>query len=291
MKFQFRVISWVIMILALSLAACSGGAPATNPPPATSAPAGNAPATVDSTQGGTSAPATVNATNSGGNAPTRAPSTATTAAASQATATSAPATVAPTTAASNAPASGTGALDLIASAMRAQASSKSFRSTVVTTPDGGKSTTTIIEYVAPDRIHMVRPTGETIVIKGQGTWEKVGGKWMKSPVDMSSTVFAFLDPSSIEQLKSSVSLGTVQLVGPALLGTTPTIVYKYDETLKGMAMDGSDLHGSYQIWVGATDQRVYKLEGDSDSPIKPGAKMHSLNTYEYDINIQIQPPI
>lgn len=108
---------------------------------------------------------------------------------------------------------------------------------------------------------------------------------------MSAAVFAFLDPKTIDQLKTSLDIGTLQLIGPDLLGTTPTFVYQYNMDIKGVGGDGGDLKGSYKVWIGVTDHRVYKEEGDTDSLTKPGAKIHSTNTYEYDINIQIQAPL
>jgi hypothetical protein len=284
MKFQSRHIILLLGVLLLSLAACSGGAQTTNQTSSTSAPASTA-ASTQATNAQPSATAVVQSAQPTSAQPTQAPPTeAPTAAATAAATKNAP------------PASGANALDLIANAMQAQLSAKSFRSTIVTSEGGQTTATTVIEYVAPDRVHLTRTLpgaqgSETIVIKGQGTWEKTNGKWIKSPVDLSAVAFAFLDPKVIDQLKSSVNVGTLQLVGPDLIGTTPTFVYQYDESVKGIGAGGGDLNGTYKVWVGATDHRVYKLEGDSDSPAKAGAKIHTLATYEYDINIQIQPPI
>jgi hypothetical protein len=285
MRLQFRFVSLVVGVLMLSVAACSGGAQTTNQNAPTSAPASNAQPTTAPTQAANAQPTATTVIQSA--QPTTAPPTQ--------AATSQPATEAPT--ATNAPpASGANALDLIANAMRAQASAKSFRSTILTTDSDGTTSTTVIEYVAPDRVHFTRTSSsgqgsETIAIKGQGTWEKRNGKWIKSPVDLSAAAFAFLDPKVIDQLKSSVNIGSLHLVGPELLGTTPTLVYQYDESIKGAGANGGDLNGTYKIWIGLTDQRAYKIEGDSDSAVKAGAKTHTLVTYEYDINIQIQPPV
>jgi hypothetical protein len=278
MKLQSLLVSLLLGAVMLSVAACSGGAATTNQTSPTSVPL---PTQVTNAQSATIP------------APTQVTS-------AQPTQTSAaqPTTVPPPTATSNnaPPASGSGALDLIANAMQAQASAKSFRSTSVTTTETGATSTTVLEYVAPDRVHMLRsgsagPGSETITIKGQGTWQKIKGTWTKSPVDLSAAAFAFLDPKLIDQVKSSVNIGTLQLIGPDLLGTTPTFVYQYNMDIKGVTADGGDLKGSYKVWIGVTDHRVYKEEGDTDSLTKPGAKTHTLITYEYDINIQIQPPV
>ncbi len=286
MKLQFRLVSLLLGAVMLSVVACSGSAATTNQTSPTLAPVG-------STQE-TAVPATTQATNA---QPTTAPA-ATQVTSAQPTQTSVvpAATVqAPTTTSNNAPpASGSSALDLIISAMQAQASAKTFRSTIVTTTDTGATSTTVTEYVAPDRVHMLRtssagPGSETITIKGQGTWQKINGKWTKSPVDLSAAAFAFLDPKLIDQMKASLNIGTIQLIGPELLGTTPTFVYQYNMDIK--ATDTVEIKGAYKVWIGVTDHRVYKEEGDTESLTKPGAKTHTLIIYEYDINIQIQPPI
>lgn len=286
MKFGFKNVLLPIVVLSIFFAACSSN----NPEPTQSAP------TIAPSQRtqSTSAPNPTQSSNAGG-------ATATSQISAQATSapTSAPTnTTAATTAASTpaAPNSGSGALDLIANAIRAQFNSKSFRGTSVTTTAAGAVSTMVIEYVNPDRMHVIRtpasgPQTETIAIKGQGTWTKTGGKWVKSPVDLSTVLFAFVDPKNIEQLRNSVDIGTVQLIGPDLIGTTPTLVYQYNESIKGLGAGGTALNATNKVWVGVTDHRVYKLEGDTDSISKPGTKDHIVSNYEYDINIQIQPPI
>lgn len=275
MKPQFSLAFFLIGAVMLVSAGCSAGTPTTNQ----------------------TAPTAVVAATQATNAQSATAPAATLATSAQPTATTAAPTEAPAATATNAPpASGSDAFNLIASALQAQLSSKSFRSTSVSTSGNGTSTT-VIEYVAPDRIHLIRTNSgaatpsETIAIKGKGSWQKTGGKWEKSPVDLSDIVFAFLDPKNLDQLKSTIDLGTVQFVGAELLGTTPTFVYQYDQDIKGAGAGGADLKGTYKVWVGATDHRVYKVEGDSDSATKAGAKIHTLVTYEYDLNIQIDQPI
>jgi hypothetical protein len=278
MKLQSRLVSLLLGAVMLSVAACSGSAATTNQTSPTSV---AEPTQSTNTQSATSL----------------APTQVTSAQPTVTTATQPTTVPSPAATSNNAPpASGSGALDLIANAMRAQASAKSFRSTTLTTTETGATSTTVLEYVAPDRVHMLRTSSagqgsESITIKGQGTWQKINGKWTKSPVDMSAAMFAFLDPKLVDQVKTSVNIGTLQLIGPDLLGTTPTFVYQYNMDIKGVGGDGGDLKGSYKVWIGVTDHRVYKEEGDTDSLTTPGAKIHSINTYEWDINIQIQPPI
>lgn len=285
MKFRSQIIISIVVVFTIFVAACSSNTPTSSPTNPTSAPS-------VSTQS-TNAPAATQASNTVAPTATSVISAQSTTAATSAASASPTATTVSTPAA---PQSGTGALDFIAAAMQAEFSAKSFRQTSVTTNETGGTTTTIIEYVSPDRMHVSRTgvdttSGETIVIKGQGTWTKTNGQWAKSPIDLSSMLFSMFDPKNIEQLRSSMEIGSLQLVGADVIGTTPTLVYQYNESIKGAGAGGGPLNGTYKVWVGATDHRVYKLEGDTDSITKPGAKVHTSITTEYDVSIQIQPPI
>lgn len=147
MKLQTQLVSYLLGAIVLSVAACSS-APTTGQTSPTLAPVG-------STQG-TTAPAATEVTNAQA---TTAPEATqlTNTSPTQTTAAQATVVSSPTATSNNAPpASGSGALDLIENAMRAQASAKSFRSTIVTTNETGATSTTVLEYVAPDRVHMLR---------------------------------------------------------------------------------------------------------------------------------------
>jgi hypothetical protein len=266
------VLTMLIAGLLVALLACSGGSNATIAPNPTLAPAENP----------TSAPLSFDtpaATAAAAQSP---------AASDTPQATSIPATNAP-------PSGGNGALDVILNAQRAQMTAKSFRSHSVTTTGDGKTTTIITEYVAPDRLRLTTQasdggTNDMIIIKGQGTWQLVNGKWTKSGFDLSTTAFLFLDPKNLEQLKQGIDIGQIQLVGADLLDGKPMFVYQYNIDLKSAGAGGTDLKGTYKIWIGATDSRAYKLEGDTDSIVSKGSKVHTLITFEYDVPLTIEPP-
>jgi hypothetical protein len=250
--------------------------------PATSAPATSATATVVAQP--TSAPATRAATVV---QPTAAPTSV---------ATRAPAaTTQATTAAQPTTATGPSGnpFDFILNAQRAQLAVKAFRSKTTTTSAAGTQTTTTLEYVNPDRVHLIMANGnETIVIKGVGTYSKTsGGKWAVSPVDLSSTVFGQFDPKTIEELKNSIVTSNVKLIGPDVLDGRPVLVTTYDTLVKGLGPGGSDIHGSARLWVGATDGLPYRRESTQDSAVTAGAKTTTVTTYEYDPNIKIEKPI
>lgn len=193
------------------------------------------------------------------------------------------------------PSGGNAALDIILDAMRAQMTAKTFRSVNISTASDGKVTTITTEYVAPDRIHMVTQmsngaTSEQIAVKGKGTWQLVKGKWTKSAFDLSTIAFEFLDPKNLDEMRKGIDIGQIQLVGADLLDGKPMLVYQYNLDINSTETGGSVIKGTSKIWIGATDSRAYKIEGDTDSLINKGKKVHSLITYEYDVPITIEVP-
>jgi hypothetical protein len=105
-----------------------------------------------------------------------------------------------------------------------------------------------------------------------------------------ATAFAFLDPKNIDQMRTSINLGQIQLVGADLLDGKPMLVYQYTLDVKSAVSGSPDVKGTFKIWIGATDSRAYKIEGDTDSLVSAGSKVHMSITFEYDIPITIEPP-
>ncbi len=126
----------------------------------------------------------------------------------------------PTAAPTQPPApSGADGANLIFDAMRAQLASKSFRMTM-NTEDGDKKTTMTIEYVAPDRFHMIQASGTEIILLKEGMYQRStkDGPWNKLPGEMGSNIVTtILDPKNIEELKNTVSVDQVKFLGPELL--------------------------------------------------------------------------
>ncbi len=182
--------------------------------------------------------------------------------------------------------------DVILNSQRALLNVKAYRTRMTSTLASGRSSTTLIEFIQPDRVHMTLGSGvEYIAIKSQGTWQKVNGVWSKSASDMGDTIFAFRDPKVIEELEKSIVVEQAKFIGPDLLDGKPMFVYQYGTALKGAGAGGSDLTGTYKLWVGVTDSLPYKLEGESDSVLTKGEKTKILTIYEYDPNIKIEKPI
>lgn len=188
-----------------------------------------------------------------------------------------------------APPSGDG-YDFIRKATLAQLSSKSFRGTTKTLNADGTSTTLVLEYVAPDRIHMIsNGATEQIAIKDKGAWIKSGGKWTSlGDATTANMVFGLLDPKAIDELLKQIEVSSVKYVGSEMLNGKPTFVYVYTTSFStGTQM----LKSNSKVWIDAADQRIVRLEALNDSLTKPGAQDKLTLDYEYDLPLSIEQPI
>ncbi len=204
----------------------------------------------------------------------------------------APTQPAPTAMPTQAPVTAGNPLDVIMNAQLAQLKVKAFRARTTITDANGTAITNTVEYVPPDRAHLIQSNGmETIVIKGVGTYVKRGGTWALSPIDLSSSLFAQFDPKALEDLRNQIISQQVTLVGPDLLNGKPMLVYQYNTLVKGIGPGGSDIKGTSKLWVGATDGLPYRQEMVQDSVTTQGGKTNTVSTYEYDPSITIEKPI
>lgn len=187
------------------------------------------------------------------------------------------------------PPSGDG-YEFIRKATLAQLQSKSFRATTNTLNASGTSSTLVLEYVAPDRIHLVsNGTTEQIAIKDKGAWVKSNGKWASlGDATAANMVFGLLDAKAIDELLKQIEVSSVKYVGAEILDGKPTFVYQYSTSF---STGGTQvLKSNSKVWIDALDQRIVKLEAVNDSLVKPGEKDMLTVTYEYDLPISIEPP-
>jgi hypothetical protein len=185
--------------------------------------------------------------------------------------------------------------DLIVKALRALSTHSVRVTTAVADPVGTPPVVrSTFEFVPPDRMHVTLGNQETIIIKGQGTWIKQNGKWVKSPVDMSTSFFGLFDPNNVDELAAELAKTTTttppQFVGPDLLDGKPMFVYQYTSTTKGLGPNGSDIQSTSKLWTGALDNLPYKIESTRDSTGHPGQKVQTIVTYTYDPNLKIEAP-
>ncbi len=246
------MIACAMLVSAALLAACgSSAAPAAEN--SANAPTANAPVVVAPTLAATQAPA-----------PTQ-PPTATTAPTLPPAPTAAPTSANPA--------------DVLTKAMAALTSAKTVRLTV-NVSTGGKTQSSVFEYVSPDSYHMNQVGGEEMIaIKGKGVWEKKAGKWSKSPIpaNLLDNILANVNPIAIiDKERQKLNQKTTPQVGADVLGGKPMVTYQYaDPQGKG---------GYVKFWYGATDGWMYKFEGSDQTSKGDG-------TIEYNIPISIAPPI
>lgn len=138
--------------------------------------------------------------------------------------------------------------------------------------------TTLLEYVAPERFRMVTDRAETIVTRGATYIRYKGGKWAIAPVDVSELIAKFRDPKDLDEVAQARE---IRLVGPELLDSVPTLVYQY---VNGEASQPT----TTKVWVKVSDGLPKKKEAGSEYGSE---KIRSVQIIEYDPNISIQSPL
>ena len=171
--------------------------------------------------------------------------------------------------------------------MRAQLAQKAFRMNM-TTEDGGKTSTMIMEYVAPDSFHSKMTGTEFIVLKGATYIKGADGKWQKTPMDMSKAISQVLSPDQIEEMAKNISVEKMKFLGPDLIDGKPMWVYQYETT---MDLGGTKVDSAAKVWLGVLDKLPYRQESESDSFVNKGSRTKSTIVYEYDPGIKIEAPI
>lgn len=179
--------------------------------------------------------------------------------------------------------------DVISNAFLAQLQAKSFRATTNIEPASGDPSQFIIEYLAPDRLHVITDGEEQIAIKGKGVWSKEGDTWEEAPSGFAEILFAALTPESVQKTLKTVQVNSIRFVGVEQLDGKPMFVYEYESVVD--AGGGNSIQGKSKVWIGATDRRTYRVEAVADSASKPGAQDKTTVTYEYDIPLTIEAPI
>jgi hypothetical protein len=173
-------------------------------------------------------------------------------------------------------------LDAITKAIHAQFGVKSYRVRMTTTLSDGNTHSRLVEFVAPDRFHMVSDKDETIIVGSSTYMKRASGPWMKSPVDVGSMISAFRDPKMEEELRQSTE---VKLIGPDTLDGMPMLVYQYTMT-KAMGMD---LKSVTKTWVSVVDSLPRKSETEGEFK---GIKSNTTNLYyDYNADIKIESPM
>jgi len=171
------------------------------------------------------------------------------------------------------------AKEALMKSQRAQLEAKAYRIKMNTTSPGmEKGFSSTVEFVAPDRYHMVQPQMETIVV-GPATYMKTAGQdWQKSPVDMGDMMKKSRDPKALEE--QAKNMGDVKIVGKEKIDGVDCTVYEATSKV-------GETSTVSKVWVGNSDSLTRKVESESTLP---NGKSKSTITYEYDSKIKIDAP-
>jgi hypothetical protein len=179
-------------------------------------------------------------------------------------------------------------LDVMTKAMRSQLDARSFRARMEQSAANGMTNTMLVEYVSPDRYHVVReakagakdPRLEYVIV-GKETYAKTGdGPWTKFPVDMGGMISSFKDPKIIEELRKG---GEVKFVGPDTLDGKPMLVYQYTMDKVGAVA----IKSVTKTWVSVADGMPRKSESDAEYQGTKLKTVYTVSDYNTDIKIDL----
>lgn len=178
-------------------------------------------------------------------------------------------------------------LDVMSKAMRAQLDAKSFRAHIDATAGDGTSSTSVVEYVAPDRYRMVveAKTGaqnvklEYVVVGGATYIKGPDGRWVRTPVNAGALIKGFRDPKMLDELKKTTD---IKFVGRDTLDGQPMLVYEYTQTNPlGVKMTATS-----KTWLSAADGLPRKTETEGELDGKKTRTVVAISDYNTDIKIE-----
>lgn len=178
-------------------------------------------------------------------------------------------------------------LDVMSKAMRSQLDAKSFRAHIDSTAGDGASSTSVVEYVAPDRYRMVveAKTGgqnvklEYLVVGGATYIKGPDGRWVRTPVDAGALIKGFRDPKMLDELKKTTD---IKFVGRDTLEGQPMLVYEYTQTNPL----GVKMKAVSKTWLSAADGLPRKTETEGELDGKKTQTVVTISDYNTDIKIE-----
>jgi hypothetical protein len=167
------------------------------------------------------------------------------------------------------------------------------RSTAVMEGVGGQGTTSVMEFVAPDRRHNIDDGREVITIgkimyvKKDGEWKNMGTQ-MSDMTDKMKDRVQQLTPEEKAAATKGLSVGDYKSLGDELLDGVPTAVYemrsRFDTKQEGLPT----IEMVTKYWIAKSDGLFRKEESNGS---EAGMKIKTTKTYEYDPSIKIEAPI
>jgi hypothetical protein len=167
------------------------------------------------------------------------------------------------------------------------------RSTSVVSIGGGQTTTSVREFVAPDRTHNIGDGRETIVIgkimyvkKDGGEWQNLGSQMSDMQEKMKEQVQKM---SATEKADATKGLTVnYKSLGDEMLDGMPTAVYEMHSEFDTKVQGAGSIVTITKFWIGKSDGLFHKEESNGE---EAGMKVKTTEIYEYDPNITIEAPI
>lgn len=182
------------------------------------------------------------------------------------------------------------AISTIAEAYRSGLAVDSVRIAMTNTVlDSDQTDTIIIEFIRPDRFHMVSNDLEIVIIEETTYIKGEDGVWLESPFGMNEMVEpfldSFLDESTVDDIVTEMEndTGAYQYLGEESLNGTQTRVFEF--VTPSLISDAPD---RVTVWIGSEDGRIYRQEVESDAP---EGRILVILEYAYDSDVVIEPPI
>lgn len=167
------------------------------------------------------------------------------------------------------------------------------RTTALMVGAGGQGTTSVMEFVAPDRRHNIDGRREVITIgkimyvKEDGEWKNLGTQ-MSDLTDKMKDRIQQLSPEEKAEATKGLSVGDYKSLGDELLDGVPTGVYemrsKFDTKQAGLPT----VEVVTKYWIAKSDGLFRKQESNGE---EAGMKIKTTETYEYDPSIKIEAPM
>jgi hypothetical protein len=167
------------------------------------------------------------------------------------------------------------------------------RSTSVVSNGDGQTTTSVREFVAPDRTHNIEGGREVITI-GKIMYMKKGGAWQNLGTQMSDMAEKMkervqqLTPEEKAEATRGLSVGNYTSLGDEMLDGVPTAVYEMHSQMDTNVQGVGSIVMITKFWIGKSDGLFRKEESNGE---EAGMKVKTTRTYEYDPSITIEAPI
>ena len=177
--------------------------------------------------------------------------------------------------------------EAVRQAARNQMQSLPLRVTIETeaidTESAGKTTTYVIEYESPERVHMTMEDMEVLLVDGKG-WRKEGDAWVEDALmaTVAAGMAENLNPERLETLMGTIT--EAALVGEEQIDGQAAQVYEYSARQEMMGMEATT---KTRLWVRIKDGLPLRQEVESDAV---GVQTHTVMTMEYDPGIRVAAP-